>query len=252
MEEYMQVALMPTTQSFLDFLSQHAGKDALLGQWGYCPEGRGEQLSEEQARQHPECQKWLGQSVFDAPGLTECFIGQKLEGDLAQRLKTLYVLWCEGHLGDKIHELVQLPGAAVFRTDEKGEFTEVAYLWKKNGPGNLDWDIFVCSDPEEGLCVKQLDGSWTHWGLINMVLRYNVHGEMTSAPVQLQPGEPYACVLSSVLNCRDGRDHHLITCVPHGTILRLTGNLRENWTECILPDGTVGWLFTKFLVKHNV
>lgn len=250
MEEYMQVALMPTTQSFLEFLSQHAGKDASLGQWGYFPGGRGEQL--EDASEFPASEKWLGQSVFDAPGLTECFIGQKLEGDLAQRLKTLYVLWCEGHLGDNIYNLVQLPGAAVFRANEAGDFTDMAYLWKKNGSGVLDWDIFVCSDPEEGLCVKQLDDSWTHWGLINMVIRYNVHGEMTQNPPPLQPGEPYACVLSSVLNCRDGKDHHLITCVPHGTILRLTGNLRENWTECILPDGTVGWLFTKFLVKHNV
>ena len=59
-------------------------------------------------------------------------------------------------------------------------------------------------------------------------------------------------VNSAKLNMRDGADHHLITSVPNGTLVKLTGTTREDWTEAVTGDGTVGWLFTKFLIKHNV
>lgn len=252
MQEYMQVALMPTTQSFLEFLAMHAGGDAPLGQFGYCPGARGELLTQEQAARYPGAQKWVGRNVFDACGLVECFVGKRLEGSYAQRLRENYVLWCEGHAGEGVDGMVQLPGGAVFRTGADGEFTDMGFLYRKTGPGPKDWDIFVCGDAEKGLTVAPLDDSFTHWGLINMVMRYNVHGERTKNPPKLEPGDAYACVYSSVLNCRDGEDDHLITSVPNGTILKLTGRTRPNWTEAVLGDGTVGWLFSKFLVKHRV
>ena len=53
-EEYMQVALMPSTHDFVEFLEAHAGGDALLGAFGFCPEGHGEIMTEEMAAGHPE------------------------------------------------------------------------------------------------------------------------------------------------------------------------------------------------------
>lgn len=251
MQEYMQVALMPTTQSFLEFLTMHAGEDAPLGQFGYCPDARGELFSQEQAAGHPELQQWVNHCVFDACGLVECFVGKHLEGSYAQRLHQIYERWCEGHIGGNLDGMVQLPGGAVFRMGADGAFNEMAILYRKTGPGARDWDIFRCDEAEKGLTVVPLDASFTHWGLINMVMRYNVHGEKTKKPPKLEPGDEYACVYSSVLNCRDGEDDHLITSVPNGTILKLTGRTRPNWTEAVLGDGTVGWLFSKFLVKHR-
>lgn len=66
MQEYMQVALMPTTQSFLEFLAMHAGEDAPLGQFGYCPGARGELVTPEQAALRPELAPWVNRFVFDA------------------------------------------------------------------------------------------------------------------------------------------------------------------------------------------
>lgn len=251
MQEYMQVALMPTTQSFLEFLSMHAGKDAPLGQFGYRAGARGELVTEEQAAAHPDLAPFKGQFVFDACGLVECFVGKRLEGSNAQRLRDNYVIWCEGHVGEGLDSMVQLPGGAVFRADESGEFTDMGYLYRKTGDGPRDWDIFVCNEESKGLEIMPLQDSFTHWGLINMVMRYNVHGEMTKHPQTINPGDEYAYVYSSVLNCRDGQDDHLITSVPNGTLLKLTGRTRPNWTEAVLGDGTIGWLFSKFLVKHR-
>lgn len=251
MQEYMRVALMPTTQSFLEFLSMHAGKDAPLGQFGYCPGARGELVTAERAAENPALAPFEGRFVFDACGLVERFVGKRLEGDAVQRLRDNYALWCEGHVGEGLGGMVQLPGGAVFRTDESGAFTDMGYLYRKTGGGPRDWDIFVCSEETNGLDIVPLDDSFTHWGLLNMVMRYNVHGEMTKHPQAIHPGDEYAYVYSSVLNCRDGRDDHLITSVPNGTLLRLTGRTRPNWTEAVLGDGTVGWLFSKFLVKHR-
>lgn len=251
MQEYMQVALMPTTQSFLEFLFMHAGKDAPLGQFGYRAGARGELVTEEQAAAHPDLAPFKGQFVFDACGLVECFVGKRLEGSNAQRLRDNYVIWCEGHVGEGLDSMVQLPGGAVFRADESGEFTDMGYLYRKTGDGPRDWDIFVCNEESKGLEIVPLQDSFTHWGLINMVMRYNVHGEMTKHPQTINPGDEYAYVYSSVLNCRDGQDDHLITSVPNGTLLKLTGRTRPNWTEAVLGDGTIGWLFSKFLVKHR-
>lgn len=251
MNEDILVATMPTTQSFLEYLMMHAGEDAPLGQYGYFPDARGERLTAEMAAGMPNGKEWIDCRVFDGNGLLECFVGQKLEGDYAKRLDTTYTLWCEGHQGNCLEEMVQLPGGAVFRTDATGAFCEIGYLCRKLGMGQLDWEIAVC-DQQKGLHLERLDASWTHWGLVNMVLRYNVHGEMTKNEPKLVPGDGYAYVLSSVLNCRDGRDDHLITSVPNATKLKLTGRTRENWTECVLGDGTVGWLFSKFLVKHQL
>lgn len=251
MREYMQVALMPTTQRFLEFLSMHAGKDAPLGQFGYCPGARGEPVTPELAAAQPELAPWEGGFVFDACGLVERFVGKQLEGDAVQRLRANYELWCEGHTGDNMDDMVQLPGGAVFRTDESGEFTDMGYLYRKTGKGPRDWDIFVCNEETKGLDLVPLNSSFTHWGLINMVMCYNVHGERTKHPPKIVPGDEYAYVYSSVLNCRDGRDNRLITSVPNGTLLKLTGRTRPDWTEAVLGDGTVGWLFSRFLIKHR-
>ena len=252
MDEHMEVALMKTTRDFLEFLSLHAGKDAPLGQFGYFPGARGEVLTTERAKTVPGSEKWIGHYVYDGNGLMEGFVEQTLEGDAAARLQANYDVWCAGHVGDRLDEMVQLPGGAVFQAGANGSLRRVGYLYKKIGENPTDWLIFTC-DTNEGLVLQPMQaGEWTHWGLMSIALRYNVHGEKTRHEPELNAGEPYAYVYSSVLNCRDGQDNHLITSIPNATKVKLTGELRENWTEVVLGDGTVGWCFTKFLMKHNV
>ena len=251
MDEMMQVALLPTTQSFLEFLFLHAGEDAPLTQFGYYPGARGEVMTKEMADAVPASARWIGHRVFDGCGLAECFAGIPLEGTHAERLKVNYDAWCAGHVGECIRETVQMPGAAIFKMGPNGAFERIAWLCEKVGSGPLDWTIYEM-DETRGLVITRMDERWTHWGLESIVLRYNVDGAMTKSRPKIEPGEPYAYVLSSVLNMRDGADHHLITSVPNGTLVKLTGNTREDWTEAVTGDGTVGWLFTKFLIKHNV
>ena len=252
MDEHMEVMLMKTTRDFLEFLNLHAGENAPLGQFGYFPGACGEVLTEEKAKKIPGSEKWIGHYVYDGNGLMEGFIEKKIDGNTADRLQSNYDVWCAGHVGDRLDEMVQLPGSAVFQADASGAFRRVGYLYKKVGEAPTDWLIFTC-DTNEGLVLRPMQAKeWTHWGLMSIALRYNVHGEKTKCEPALEPGKPYAYVYSSVLICRDGQDNHLITSIPHATKVKLTGRLRENWTEIVLGDGTVGWCFTKFLVKHNV
>lgn len=249
--EQLTVMQLPTIQGFLEFLAAHAGPDAPMGQWGYYPGARCEFLQEDEADRLPGAEKWTGIPVSDANGLVEAYINEALEGSAAERLQIHYEKWCYGHIGDKLEELIQVPGCAVFRTNAEGRFTDVAYLYRKNGDGLLDWDIFVCNDVAKGLCVEKLDDSWSHWGLTSMVMRYNVHGPVTESLPAPAVGEPYGVVWSSVLNFRDAEDRHLVTTIPNGTVARLTGVIDGDWTQCWIGD-KLGYVFTMFLVKHNV
>lgn len=251
MSEQLDVATLPTISGFLTFLEAHAGEDAPLGQWGFFPNARGEELEATRAASAAGTQRWVGQSVFDASGLVEAFIKQPLEGTAAERLEHLYKEWCYGHVGDFIEEMVQLPGTAIFRADANGRFWDLGFLYRKNGEGMLDWDVFVCSDPQRGLCVEPMDESWTHWGLISMVMRYDVASPAYECPPVLEKNVPYGVVWSSVLNFRAKEDRRLVTSVPNGTVLPLTGIVDGDWTECIL-DKQTGYVFSRFLVKHNI
>ena len=251
MSEKRDVMRLPTVRGFLDFLEAHAGADAPMGQLGFCPGARGEELGAARAAGMVGAEKWIGQTVFDANGLVEFYVNQPLEGSAAERMEHQYKDWCFGHVGGVIEEMVQLPGGAVFRADAEGAFVDVGYLYRKNGSGALDWDIFVCRDVERGLCVERLDDSWTHWGLISMVMRYDVPGPMTVDLPRPGKTEPNGVVWSSVLNFRAKGDRHLVTSVPNGTVLPLTGAVDGDWTECLL-GGQTGYVFSRFLVKHNI
>ena len=74
--------------------------------------------------------------MFDANGLLESYVRIFRKGSAEERIRFQYEEWCYGHVGENILEMVQLPGGAVFRTDAEGNFTDVAYLWKKNGEGS--------------------------------------------------------------------------------------------------------------------
>ena len=249
-EEYIQVALMPSTHDFVEFLEMHAGKDAPLGQFGFFPGAHGETMTAEMAAAHPECARWIGMPVFDGPGLVESFVRQTIPGSMENRLEVCYVRWCEGHLGPENEESVYLPGGAVFR-QENGRFVRVGYLTRATGSGKKDWLVAVCDDPEKGLMLEPMGEGWTHWGLINMVMRYNVHTKETVPPPALRAGEPYAVVYSSVLNCRSPLDNHIMTCIPNGSVVRLTGKIRPDWTQVELGDGKIVWVFSKFIIRHE-
>lgn len=249
--EQLEVIKLPTIHGFLEFLQAHAGPGAPLGQWGCFPEARGQILAAAEATGVPGAEKWLGMPVTDANGLAEIYVGQRLEGDAPARMRHQYQEWCYGHIGDDIEDMVQLPGGAVFQAGLDGEFIDVGYLYRKTGPGPLDWDIFVCNDMEQGLCVQPLDERWTHWGLISMVMRYNVPGPMTADLPPLPAGVPYGVVWSSVLNFRAKEDRHLVTSLPNGTVVQLTGGTDGDWTECLVGN-RIGYVFTRFLVKHGI
>lgn len=245
----VEILNLPTIGDLLKRLYEHAGESAPKGQWGYYPEAKGEILTEEMAAKIPETRKWIGKPVYDANALVEAYVGEFLEGGLQERIRFQYEEWCYGHIGEEITELVQLPGAAVFRTDANGNFRDVAYLYQKNGDGPLDWNIFCCNDPDKGLCIEKLDHSWDRWGLISMIMRYDVKGPMTKDLKPLEPGTPYAIVGSSVLNFRKSPKEELITSLPNGTIVRLTGNISGDWTEVMVGDQK-GYVFSQFLEKH--
>ena len=114
----------------------------------------------------------------------------------------------------------------------------------------MDWAIFVCNDFSKGLCIETLDSSWTHWGLPSMVLRHNLKGPFTENLLPLPKGTPYGVVWSSVLNFRDAQDRHLVTSIPNGTVVELTGKTDGSWTQCKIGDH-LGYVFGKFLVKHK-
>ena len=251
MNEQLKVMQLPTIQGFLEFLASHAGVDAPMGQWGYFPDARGDILSWEAAAQMPGASAWVGLSVSDAAGLTEAYIRTTLAGDTATRLRTYYDEWCYGHIGENIREMIQLPGTAVFRTNAEGDFTDVAYLYRKHGPDVLDWEIFVCNDVAKGLCIERLDERYSHWGLPSMVMRYNVKGPFTERLSAPPKDAPYGVVWSSVLNFRDAQDRHLVTTVPNGTVVSLTGIVDGDWAQCIIGD-SLGYVFNRFLIKHNI
>ncbi len=245
----VEIMDLPTISGFLKRLCDHAGEDAGLGQWGYYPGAKGEVLTQEMVGKRPETGKWIGRPVFDANGLLESYVRIFRKGSAEERIRFQYEEWCYGHVGENILEMVQLPGGAVFRTDAEGNFTDVAYLWKKNGEGPLDWDIFCCSDPQKGLCVEKMDDSWNRWGLISMIMRYDVNGPMTEGLKPLPEGTAWATVGSSVLNFRKGPKEELITSLPNGTVVELTGRTLGDWTEVIV-GGRTGVVFSKFLEKH--
>lgn len=249
-EEYMQVALMPSTHDFVEFLEAHAGGDAPMGAFGFCPEGHGEIMTEEMAAEHPECGKWIGKPVFDGPGLIETFVSKRLTGTLSERLQVCYEKWCEGHLGPEGEDSVYLPGGAVFHKTGDG-FDRIGFLIRPMGSGKRDWLIAVCDDPEKGLILEPMGDGWTHWGLINMVMRYNVPTKETVPPPVIGKKEPWAVVYSSVLNARSPEDNHIMTCIPNGTVVKLTGETRPNWTLVELGDGKKVWVFSKFLITHE-
>lgn len=245
----VEVMDLPTTSDFICLLASHANEDAKDGQWGYYPNARGEVLTKEKADLVPGSEKWIGKRVFDANGLVEEYIKDIKDGSINERIKFQYDVWCYGHIGDNIKELVELPGGAVFKVNANGEFTDVAYLYRKNGDGALDWDIFVCNDVQKGLCIEKLDESYTNWGLISMVMRYDAPGPITKDLPPVKKGVPYGIVQSSVLNFRAGDDRHLVTSLPNGTVVKLTGNIDGDWTECVVGEHT-GFVFTKFVEKH--
>ncbi len=246
----VEIMDLPAVSAFLRRLEDHAGERAPLGQWGYYPGAKGEILTREMAKQRPETEKWTGRPVFDANALVEFHIGTFQKESLEERIRFQYEEWCYGHVGENILELVQLPGAAVFRTDGEGRFLDVAYLYRKNGEGPLDWDIFCCSDPQKGLCVEKLDDTWDRWGLISMVMRYDVPGPVTEGLKPLPEGTPRAAVGSSVLNFRKGPKDVLITSLPNGTEVELTGRTEGDWTEVIVGTQR-GFVFSRFLEKRS-
>lgn len=239
----VEIMELPAISGFLDMLAAHVGK------WGFYPGAKGEVLTKEMAQAVPGSERWIGSRVFDANGLVEAYAGTPRDGDAHARIKLQYEEWCYGHVGEAIEELVELPGAAVFKTDQDGTFTDVAYLYRKNGEGPLDWDIFVCNSPEKGLCLEKLDASWSRWGLISMILRYDVKGPMTKGLEPLPPKTPYAVVGSSVLNFRQAPTGKLITSLPNSTVVQLTGRTEGDWTE-VLVGKTRGYVFSRFLEKH--
>lgn len=245
----VEIMDLPTISGLLERLFSHAGADAAKGQWGYYPEAKGEILTEEMAAKVPGSEKWIGKPVYDANALVETYVGLPLKEDAAARMKFQYEEWCYGHVGEEIEKMVQLPGGAVFKKDENGNFTDVAYLYRKNGNGPLDWDIFVCNDPEKGLHLEKMDDSWNCWGLISMIMRYDVKGPVTEGLAPLPAGTPYAVVGSSVLNFRKGPKEELITSLPNGTVVELTGKTEGDWTEIIVGE-LKGFSFSKFLEKH--
>lgn len=245
----VEIMDLPAVSGFLERLYEHAGDKALKGQWGYYPGAKGEILTKEMAGRVKGSEKWIGKPVFDANALVETYTENLLEGSEGERIRIQYEEWCYGHVGEEIAKMVQLPGGAVFKKDEKGNFTDVGYLYRKNGEGPLDWDIFVCRDPKEGLRLEKLDGTWNCWGLISMIMRYDLKGPMTEGLEMLPAGTPYAVVGSSVLNFRKAPTKELITSLPNGTVVRLTGRTEGDWTE-VMVGGTKGFCFSKFLEKH--
>lgn len=250
----IEVMHLPTTEDFLKTLSVHAGPDAPGSQWGYFPGACGQRLTEEmvKAAGAPDsAMRWIGKKVFDGNGLIEWMTDKPLAAPLHERLQTHYDDWCLGHIGDVIEEMVQLPAGAVFRTDAQGRFTDVGYLYRQTGDGPLDWDIFVCNNYNEGLCLKPMDNSWTHWGLSSIVLRYNLPGPFTRDLAPPPAGAPYGIVQSSVLNFRaQPGGPPLITSLPNGTVVQLTGQVEGDWTQSII-NGTRGWSFSIFIEKHQ-
>lgn len=245
----VEIMDLPTTGKFLELLREHAGGQAVRGQWGFYPGAKGELLTAQKAAKIPGTQKWIGMPVYDANALVETYVNLPLEMDAAERMKFQYEEWCYGHVGDVLEEMVQLPGGAVFKVDSDGTFRDVAYLYQKYGEGPLDWEIFVCNDPKKGLCIERLDRGWNRWGLISMVMRYDKKGPVTEKLPPLPAGTPYAVVGSSVLNFRIGPTEGLITSLPNGTVVELTGSTQDNWTEVKVGENR-GFVYSKFLEKH--
>lgn len=245
----VEIKDLPAVSGFLESLEKHAGEAAADGQWGFYPGAKGELLTEERAAAVPGTEKWIGRPVFDANGLVENYVNQPLDGGPDVRIRFQYEEWCYGHVGEVMEEMVQLPGGAVFSVDENGKFRDVAYLYRKWGEGPLDWVVFTCNDPREGLCVKKMDGKWNRWGLISMILRYDVKGPLTKGLLPLPKGTPYGVVGSSVLNFRKGPKDSLITSLPNDTVVELTGRTEGDWTEVLVGE-TKGFVFSKFLEKH--
>lgn len=245
----VEIMNLPTISGFLERLKAHAGKEAPLGQWGFYPGAKGRVLENKMVHNVPGAEIWIGRIVYDGNGLVEDYIGQYLEGSHAERMKFQYDEWCYGHIGEDIEEMVELPGTAVFRVSEDGYFEDVGYLYEKVGDGLKDWMIFTCSNLQNGLSLQKMDDSWNRWGLISMVMRYDLKGPMTCNLQPLRKGTPYAVVGSSVLNFRKGPKEKLITSLPNGTIVELTGKVYGDWTEVMVGDKK-GVVFSKFLEKH--
>lgn len=239
----VEILDLPAISGFLQMLEQH------VGQWGFYPGAKGEVLNEEMAKKVPESERWIGHQVFDANALVEVYVDSLQDGTASERMKLQYEEWCYGHVGEVIEEMVQLPGAAVFKVDGTGMFTDVAYLYRKTGEGPLDWDIFVCNNPQKGLCLEKMDASWDRWGLISMIMRYDLKGPVTEGLEPLPEGVPYAVVGSSVLNFRLAPTGKLITSLPNSTVVELTGKSRGDWTEVIVGN-IKGYVFSEFLEKH--
>lgn len=244
----VEIMDLPAVSEFLNRLKTHAGKDAEDGQWGFYPGAKGELLTKEQADAIPGTEKWIGKTVYDANALLETYVNRFREGTAEERVRFQYEEWCYGHVGEVLEEMVQLPGGAVFRVDCDGRFEDVAYLYRKFGDGALDWEILVCKDPLEGLCTTKLDQSWNRWGLISMIMRYDLKGPMEEGLAPLPKGTPCAAVGSSVLNFRDKPDGRLITSLPNGTVVELTGKTEGNWTEVKLGN-IMGYVYSKFLMR---
>ncbi len=169
--------------------------------------------------------KWIGHRVFDCNSLAEIFYKEQTGTNIDTKARSNYVNWCsEKDAAPKdgtLKGLPQLPGVALFSGPSASGITHVGFLYKKTGPGDLDWQVLEARGKDYGVVITDLKArSWEWWGVMDKYFEYDLETDWTAATAPTAPaeapqasGKPYnaKCTGGSVyVRTGPGKEHPAI------------------------------------------
>lgn len=154
--------------------------------------------------------RWIGHRVFDCNALAEAFYKEKTGINIDTKAKLNFANWCSAKDKDlkdnKLLNLPQMRGVALFSgpTNSAAGITHVGFLFKKVGPGPLDWLVLECRGKEYGLVITTLQSrSWEWWGIMDKRFYYEGEKEEVNMPKIVTQSNAYSAeglALQQMLN----------------------------------------------------
>ena len=194
---------------FLNYYSPHAvmtNKAAPnpppADQWGYAMGADGRVATEDYLlarakssypkdweRYYKDTRKWLGRRVADCNAIAEHFYKTRTGVSIDTKARLNWANWCgvrsKSTPDAKLTGLPQLPGIAVFSGGSSASgITHVGFLFKKYGPGPLDWYVLESRGRNYGLVLTRIkDRTWRYWGKMDKYYEYDLDASWENVPV---------------------------------------------------------------------
>ena len=167
-------------------------------QWGYVMGADGRVATDEYLRarakssypaswesHYRDTLKWIGRRVADCNAVAEHFYKAMTGIGIDTKARLNWANWCGIKSVSKpdanLTGLPQLPGIAVFAGGSTASgITHVGFLFKKYGPGPLDWYVLESRGRNYGLVLTRIkDRSWRYWGKMDKCFEYDLDAAWT-------------------------------------------------------------------------